>query len=343
MVGLCLFLISLLFSSAQTTSLQIPANIQALLDARQYSQAEQLIQAEIERTPTWDIGYLLLAQIQNMTGRYDLAERSALSAVRLRESLDGFMLLALAAQRQNKLNESIEWLEKAAQRRPDYSEIYKLLGVNYALGGMLQESEKALTRAVQLDPSNWELHYLLGRSLYELGELKRSQGALQDAAARNPSSSKPWTALGQVEEKLHDLKQAEKNYRKALELCEPQGTDCAWPLLQMGLLAERQKGPREAESFFRQAVNSRPDWAKPHFYLGKVLVALKELEDGRSEMETAIRLDGGKSEYHYQLAQLYRRINEIQKAEQHLLRYQALSSLERERKNTVNLSTQGDD
>jgi len=342
MVGLSLLLISFLFSSAQTTSLQIPANIQALLDAHLYAEAEQLILAEVERTPKWDVGYLLLAQIQSMTGRYDLAERSALSAIRLRESLDGFMLLALATQRQNKINESIEWLEKAAQRRPDYSEIYKLLGVNYALGGMLKESEKVFTRAVQLDPSNWELHYLLGRSLYELGELKRSQESLQEASLRNPSSAKVWTALGQVGERLYDLKQAERDYRRALDLCQPQRRDCAWPLLQMGLLAERQKGPREAESLFRQAVNFRPDWAKPHFYLGKALVALSDLDGGRSEMEAAIRLDGMKSEYHYQLAQLYRRLKETQKAKQHLTQYQALAKLERERKPTINIGTEED-
>ena len=340
MLGFWFLLNSFLLSSGQTPSLQIPSNVQALLDAHQYSQAEQLIQAEVERTPRWDVGYLLLAQIHSVTGHYDLAERSALSAIRLRESLDGFMLLALAAQRLNKLNESIEWLDKAAQQRPDYWEIYKLLGVNYALGGMLKESEKAFRQAVELDPKNWEVHYLLGRSLYELGELKSSQEVLQEAIQRNPSSLKTWTALGQVQERLHDLTGAEGNYRKALELCAPQTTECAWPLLQMGFLVERQKGSREAESFFRQAATARPDWAKPHFYLGKILVALDDLEGGRAEMEAAIHLDEGRSEYHYQLAQLYRRLKETQKARQHLSRYKVLAELERKQKATVDLSTE---
>src|SRR2546422_11641636 len=99
------FLLGLfVLSSTQTPSLQVPRNIQTLLDAGQYSQAEQAVQRELEHAPTWDVGYLLLAQIYSVTGRYDLAERSARSAIRLRESLDGFLLLALAAQRLNKLN-----------------------------------------------------------------------------------------------------------------------------------------------------------------------------------------------------------------------------------------------
>ncbi|MGH9428540.1 MAG: tetratricopeptide repeat protein, partial [Terriglobia bacterium] len=263
-----------------------------------------------------------------------------LSAVRLRESLDGFMLLALATQRLNKINESIEWLEKAARRQPGYAEIYKLLGLNYALGGMLKESEKSFRRSVELDQKNWELHYLLGRSLYEAGNLKNAEEALKVAVERNPSSVKAWTALAQVQERLNDLGLAEESYQRALELCGSQTTDCAWPLLQMGFLTERQKGPRGAEFLFRRAVAARPDWAKPHFYLGKVLVALGDLKAARTEMEAAVSLDEGKSQYHYQLAQLYRRLKNARKAEQHLTRYQALAELERKQKTTIDLSAE---
>jgi tetratricopeptide (TPR) repeat protein len=333
-------LASLAFPSPQTPSLQIPQDIQALLDARQYSQAEQIVQRELERRPAWDVGHLLLAQIYSVMGRYDLAERSALSAVRLRESLDGFMLLALATQRLSKLNESIEWLEKAARRQPDYPEIYKLLGVNYALGGMLKESEKTFRKSLELDPKNWELHYLLGRSLYEGGELRSAQEALQAAIERNPSSAKTWTAMGQVQERLNDWALADGSYRKALELCGSQTTDCAWPLLQMGFLTERQKGPREAEVLFRRAVAARPDWAKPHFYLGKAMVALGDLKAARAEIETAVHLDDEKSQYHYQLAQLYRQLKETQKAKQHLMRYQALAEIERRQEKSIELTAE---
>ena len=323
-----------------TYSVQIPKNIQDLLDAHQYSQAEQFIQSELGHRPAWDVGYLLLAQIYSITGRHDLAERSALSAVHLRESLDGFMLLALASQRLNKINESIEWLEKAARRQPEHPEIYKLLGVNYALGGMLKESEKSFRRSVELDPKNWELHYLLGRSLYEADDLKSAEEAFQRAIEQSPSSVKTWTALGQVQERLHDQVMAEESYRKALQLCGSQARECAWPMLQMGFLTERRKGVREAEPFFRRAATARPDWAKTHFYLGKALVALGDLRNAQEELETAVRLDEGKSQYHYQLAQLYQRLKQTQKAKEHLTRYQALADLEHKQKATVDLSTE---
>ena len=340
MMALCVFLGSFCLVVPETPSIQIPKDIQELLDARQYSQAEEAVQRELERIPAWDVGYLLLAQIYSVTGRYDLAERSALAAIQLRESLDGFMLLALATQHLNKFNESIGWLEKAAQRQPTNPEVYKLLGVNYALGGMLKESEKAFRHSVELDPTNWELHYLLGRSLFELGEMKEAQEALQRAIERSPSSVKAWTALGQVQESLHNPMLAKESYRRALQICGSQARECAWPLMQMGFLTERQNGAREAEPFFRRAVAVRPDWAKPHFYLGKLLASLNDLEGARAEMETAVQLDETKSQHHYQLAQLYGRLKETQKAKEHLTRYQVLAELDRKRKATVDLITE---
>ena len=333
-----LILACLVFTQAQSAPLYVPDSIQMLLDAHQYDQAEQAVQSELEQSPNWETGHLLLAQIYSATGRYDLAERSALGAIRQRESLDGFMLLALATMRLQKLNESIEWLDKAARRQPDNPEIYKLLGLDYALGGMLKESEKAFRHATELGPKNWELNYLHGRALYELELLPDSQKSLQQAIELNPSSTRSWTALGQVQEKLHNLSSAEDSYRKALELCRSQTSECAWPLLQLGFLTERQAGAKEAESYFRQAVAARPDWAKPHFYRGKALAALDDLSGARAEMETSVRLDEQKSQYHYQLAQVYRRLGKPEKAKEHMKRYQTLADREHQHQAPVELS-----
>jgi tetratricopeptide (TPR) repeat protein len=332
MSGLLILFAYLISGEAQSTTVQGPQDIQTLVSARQFSQAEQAVQDRLQRSPDWDLGHLLLAQIYNSTGRYDLAERSARSAVRLRESLDGFLLLAVATMHSGQLNQSIGWLEKAAQRQADHPEIYKLLGLDYALGGMLRESEQAFRRSVELQPGNWELYYLQGRALYELGQLRETERILRQAIKLNPSSVKSWTALGQVQEKLYDSGSAEESYQKAVGLCGPQTSECAWPLLQLGYLTERQQGPQAAESYLRQAVAARPDWAKPHFYLGKTLAALGNLNAARTEMEAAVRLDEAKSQYHYQLALLYRQLKEPQRAKQHLERYRALVELERDKR-----------
>jgi len=335
-VTVALACVALLSSAAQ--NLQVPQDIQTLLAAHQYVEAEQALQRELQRAPDWDVGHLLLAQIYNATGRYEAAERSALAAIRRRESVDGFLALAVATQHLGRLNESIGWLEKAANRQPDNPEIYKVLGLDYALGGNLVECEKAFRRAAQLTPQNWEFHYLHGRALYELRLYPESEKALRRATELNHQSTRAWTALGQTQELLYDPAAAEASYRKALELCGAQTRECAWPLMQLGFLASRRKGMREAEQYLRRSIQARPEWAKPHFYLGKTLASLGDSQGAIAEMEAAVRLDDSRSEYHYQLSQFYRRLGDTRKAGEHIARYQALADLERKRKTPADFS-----
>src|SRR5260370_21564153 len=134
---LCVFVFP---PAAQTSPPAVPAEIQALLDAHDYPKAELAIQQKLSASPAWERGHLLLAQIYNATARYALAERSGLAAVRVRESVDAFLVLAVATMNLHRLNESIDWLERAAKWQPRSPEIYRLLGLDYALGGMLRES-----------------------------------------------------------------------------------------------------------------------------------------------------------------------------------------------------------
>ncbi len=297
-------------------------SIRSLMAAGDYPAAERALQKEIERSPDWDAGYLMLAQIHAAAGRYELAWRSARAAVRLRESLDGFMLLAVSAMRLNRLNESIEWLEKAASRRPDYAEIYKVLGLDYALGGMMPEAGEAFRRAAGLAPGTWEYRYLLGRALFELGRSGESRDALLEAARLNPSSSRVWTALGQAQERLGDAAPAEASYRRALACC--QGGECAWPLMQLGLMYSVANGAAAGVPYYEKAVAARPGWARAHYHLGKALAATEDLRAAKRELEEAVRLDAGQPEYHYQLAGVYRVLSEPAKADAELARFRRL-------------------
>ena len=318
--------------SAQTLSSAVPAEIQVLLTTHDYPKAEQAIKEKLAASPAWHTGHVLLAQIYNATGRYELAERSGLAAVKLRESVDALLALAVATLNQRKVNDSIEWLDKAAKRQPGNPEIYKILGLDYAMGGMLRESGQAFQRAVKLAPDNWELHYLDGRALYELEKFPDSEIALERAIERNPASVKAWTALGQVKDRLGDAASSEQTYQKAVDLCGGASRDCAWPLLELGFLASRHTGEKDAERYFRRAVETRPDWAKPHFYLGKTLAALGQLDAACTQLEDAARLEPDQSQHQYQLAQVYRRLGNVEKAEQHLARYRELVELERNKK-----------
>jgi tetratricopeptide (TPR) repeat protein len=312
--------------AAQSQSTDVPRHIQESLKAGNYAAAQRAVEQELAHSPNWDAGYVVLAQIYAQTGRYEFAARAAASAVGIRESLDALMLLAISTMHLNRLNDSIGWLEKAARRKPDHPEIYKILGLDYALGGEMREAEKAFAKAVELQPEDWEAHYYRGRVLFELGRFMEARESQSRAVERNAAAAKAWTALGQAQERLNDAA-AETSYRKALSACGS-GHDCAWPLMQLGFLYSIRNWPEQAILFFERAVESRPDWSSPHFQLGKARAASGDLRGAEAELRGAIRLEGGRAEYHYQLAQVYRRLGEAAKAAEELQVFRKLADLE---------------
>jgi predicted Zn-dependent protease len=131
-----------------------------------------------------------------------------------------------------------------------------------------------------------------------------------------------------VQERVGPEESAQTSYRKAVDLCGA-GPDCAWPLLQIGYIYRRQSNFKKALMYFRKAVQAKPDWARPHFHLAKTLVELDDLQGARKELEVAVRLDDSKSEYQYQLAQVYRRLGEEQRATAAFARFRSMAQVER--------------
>jgi tetratricopeptide (TPR) repeat protein len=112
-----------------------------------------------------------------------------------------------------------------------------------------------------------------------------------------------------------------------VELCGD-GPDCAWPLLQIGYRYSKQAKFSDALPYFRRAVQVRPEWARTHFHLAKAMAELSDLAGARTELQQAISLDDSQSEYHYQLAQVYRRLGDPRNADIQLARFRSMQRRE---------------
>lgn len=315
-----------MLAAAEFPSPELERRVDHLLRTERFFDAERVISDQLRATPKWEKGHLILAQIYTQKAQYDAAERSASAALRIRQSVDGLLLLAVAEMRLNRLNDAVSSLEQAARLQPAHAEIYNVLGTVYTLGAWMLEAEKAFAQAVRLAPSNWEYRYAYGRTLFELRRFEDALRELSRAVELNTTSVKAWTALGQAQERSEKNQDAENSYRKALELCA--GAECSWPLLQLGYRYASESKMAQALPYYHKAVQARPNWALPHFHLGKTLAALNDLNAARAEIETAITLDSNKPDFHYLLAQIYRRLGETEKSNAQFARFRSLKQQE---------------
>lgn len=82
--------------------------------------------------------------------------------------------------------------------------------------------------------------------------------------------------------------------------------------------------PLEARQAFAESIRLKPDFAPPHYQLGKLLARANQLEPAARELEIAIRYQPDLAEAYYQLSRVYPRLGENAKSQRALVAFSQL-------------------
>jgi tetratricopeptide (TPR) repeat protein len=160
--------------------------------------------------------------------------------------------LAELAFRAKRLDEAMDWTNKAIRAEPSNSDAHATLGRAYALQGKTTLAEKSLRQAVDLDAKHVRArmdladllqsrqqiglatglyrevvaidlkhagaHYALGTMLYRSGDLKAALPPLQKAAELAPENPLPWMVQARVLDQNRDSAGAMAAADKALAI-----------------------------------------------------------------------------------------------------------------------------
>jgi len=146
----------------------------------------------------------------------------------------------------------------------------------------------------QRDPSLWALDaYNSGLRALEAGDLAHAEKKLLLARAYVPSNPETNFALGNLRlaQGRNDL--AASLYLTTLAFDQHH----AGALNNLGVMALAQNKYAEAEGWFRQSAQAGPRNAKTHYLLAKTLFVRGQKQEAKSEIETAIELRPGQSEF----------------------------------------------
>jgi tetratricopeptide (TPR) repeat protein len=198
----------------------------------------------------------------------------------------------------------------------------RMAGVEIGLGHY-DEAERWASLAVAVHPTPSVAHFRIGTALLIAGQVPRALDHLTQANALDPhqppvefalgqallGSNRPAEALpllrrgidGGVESADHlarlDLARALADTGDAaaaidaLRLVKPTPEDDVEVWLRMGRLAAELKEPAMAESFFRHAVDMRPELSSAHEQYGLALIVLNRFDEGAREFGAAVRLN----------------------------------------------------
>jgi Flp pilus assembly protein TadD len=86
----------------------------------------------------------------------------------------------------------------------------------------------------------------------------------------------------------------------------------------LGLVAQEQNDDARAIPLFEKAVQKLPNYAHARIALGSSYMKLRNYTRAREELETAVKLDPDEPKAHYNLALLYARLKEPERAQQEM-------------------------
>ncbi len=155
-----------------------------------------------------------------------------------------------------------------------------------------------------------------GESLFKGGERDASRIAYTEASRHMPNAWKPYFRIGQTWQGQNNLPEANKFFRKALQL----NPEFSPALTMLGNNLKRMGNADEAEKMLRAAIRSWPMNKYAYDSLAHVLATLDKRPEAIEMLKKAINVDPNYGVGHANLAMIYSSLNNNKKSLEHLNR-----------------------
>jgi Tfp pilus assembly protein PilF len=248
-------------------------------------------------------------------------------------------------------------LEAAVSRGLDAAPIYALLAEIYEQSGHLENAIPALRLAIQRDPQSEKYRFAYGVLLTNAYAPAAAVMRLEEAIKSFPESPRLWFALGLAYFKHDKNEEANRSFKRAIELDNKFAPAFAYLgllqakvgvyneavayyekalqvdpklavvhyLLADSLLKQVDANPQRIESYLRRAAELDGTFTAARLSLGKLFMRLKRWTEAVAELEKATKLDPNVAEAYYHLGRAYGRLNRPAEAQATLKKFKELS------------------
>lgn len=239
--------------------------------------------------------------------------------VRQPHSAPAMFLLGRVLEARDQPVESLEWFTRAAAEAMPSAEDLRLVAMDYVLLNSYPDAHRWLSKSVEMDPRNPETWYDLGRVRMMQGNLPSARAPLERSLALKPRQAKVANNLGIVAEAESAPEQAETLYRQAIAWETAGDRLSEQPYLNLGTLLISKQRSAAAIPLLEKAASLAPADTKIHEQLARAQEQQGNTERALAELELAVKLDPASAHLHYQLGQLYRHTGHPEKAKAELL------------------------
>ncbi len=190
--------------------------IHLLKEKKEWNKANELCQKGQKKYPKNPIFSLVLADLYAQTNN----EQQALLILRQAEKTwpkhtDILFSLGSILYRQQKIQESIDYMEKIIAENPNHASALNFLG--YTLAEQNHNLERAITlikRAVQKEPRNGHFLDSLAWAYFKQGDTQKAWEIIQESVEQVDHEYEIWEHYAKIAQKLNKNKEMQKAYKQ---------------------------------------------------------------------------------------------------------------------------------
>ncbi|AGY59043.1 tetratricopeptide repeat protein [Gloeobacter kilaueensis] len=263
--------------------------------------AFSLAATDFETLASLESLYLELSGDLQAQGHLSEAARGCEQALAVNpQSAEAHNNLGNLRAQQGKAAEAVEHYQRALALAPRLMEAVYNLGNAFKALGRLQMAVLYYRQALVLQPDLPQAHYQLGSVLIELQDWPGAEASLGRAIALSPTWAEPHFQLGWVLDQKNQRPEAIASYRRSLALDPNLAEACN--NLAILLEADLTVDLEDIAALFRRAIACKPDWADPHYNLGRILVFQSRFAEAEASYGRALALRPDWSTAHVGLA-----------------------------------------
>ncbi len=173
-------------------------------------------------------------------------------------------------------------------------------GLAHHQSGRFAEAKNIYMEVLAADPENFDALHLLGVLAHQFGNHELAVDLIEKAVLRNAENPGAFNNLGEAYKGAKRLDQAERCYRRALELKPDFAEVCS----NLGMALKGLGRLDEAVQVYREALDLKPDFVLVHYNLGNVLKDLGELDEAQACFSQALALKPDFADASTELAKL---------------------------------------
>jgi Flp pilus assembly protein TadD len=210
--------------------------------------------------------YILLGVTQMRLGKAADAESSLTRALAMEpENEEATFNLSLVF-RDSRPGESAALLERSIELNPAYAPAHREFGRHLLKNGEYPEAEYHLRRAAELDFTDGWAQLYLGNLLWREGDLKGAEDAMKQAVRIWPEYSVPYRSVADLYRDTARLGEAERWYRRALELDE----DDAEANIGLAVVLNEKGDRNAAKGYLNRALKADPSNKRAQWELRRI-------------------------------------------------------------------------